>query len=172
MPLWLSFLLRERGAVLQAFHNCMSNDLLHFEDFTPGRKFFGGPCRITKDDIIAFAREFDPQPHHLDEEAGKRSMLGSLSASGWHVSAIAMRLFAESVILRTANNGGPGVEDGRWMKPVRPDDVLMLETEVAAARPSASRPEIGLVKFVWRLFNQKGQVAEFVVTTMPTRRGA
>jgi acyl dehydratase len=150
----------------------MRDELLHFEDFAVGRKFFGGPYRVTKDEIFAFAREFDPQPHHLDEEAAKHSMLGGLSASGWHVSAIAMRLFAEAVILKTANNGGPGVDDGRWMKPVRPDDVLMFEAEVLSARPSGSRPEIGFVKFSWRLFNQREQVAEFVVTTMPARRGA
>jgi acyl dehydratase len=171
VPLWLFFLLRERGALLQAFRNRMSNDLLHFEDFAVGRKFFGGPYRITRDDIVAFAREFDPQPHHLDEDAAKKSMLGGLSASGWQVSAIAMRLFADSVILKTANNGGTGVEDARWMKPVRPGDVLMLETEVLGARASASRPEIGFVKFAWRLFNQKEQVAEFTLTAIPARRG-
>jgi acyl dehydratase len=150
----------------------MSNEFLHFEDFAIGRKFFGGPYRVTKDEIFAFAREFDPQPHHLDEEAAKQSMLGGLSASGWHVSAIAMRLFAEAVILKTANLGGPGCDDGRWMKPVRPGDVLMLEVEVLSVRASASRPEVGFVKFAWRLFNQREQVAEFVVTTMPARRGA
>ncbi len=150
----------------------MSNELLHFEDFAPGRKFFGGPYRVSKDEILAFAREFDPQPHHLDEEAGKHSMLGGLSASGWHVCAMAMRLFADSVVLRTVSRGGPGCEDCRWMKPVQPGDVLMLETEVLEARASASRPEIGFVKFAWRLFNQRGQVAEMRVTTMPVRRGA
>jgi acyl dehydratase len=150
----------------------MSGELLHFEDFAIGRTFFGGPYRVTKDEIFAFAREFDPQPHHLDEEAAKHSMLGGLSASGWHVSAIAMRLFAEAVILKTNNLGGPGCDDGRWMKPVRPGDVLMFEAEVLSARPSGSRPEIGFVKFAWRLFNQREQVAEFVVTTMPARRGA
>ena len=149
----------------------MSKELLRFEDFVVGRKFFGGPYRVTKEDIFDFAREFDPQPHHLDEEAAKNSMLGGLSASGWQVSAIAMRLFAEAV-LKTNNLGGPGCDDGRWMKPVRPDDVLMLEVEVLNTRASASRPEIGFVKFVWRLFNQREQVAEFVVTTMPARRGA
>ncbi|HTW33471.1 MAG TPA: MaoC family dehydratase [Rhizomicrobium sp.] len=150
----------------------MSNKLLHFEDFAVGRKFVGGPYRVTKDEIFEFAREFDPQPHHLDEEAAKQSMLGGLSASGWQVSAIAMRLFADAVILKTANLGGPGCDDGRWMKPVRPGDVLMFETEVLSVKAPASRPEFGFVKFVWRLFNQRGQVAEFVVTTMPARRGA
>jgi len=150
----------------------MSTELLHFEDFAVGRKFFGGPYRVTRDEIVAFAGEFDPQPHHLDEEAAKHSMLGGLSASGWHVSAIAMRLFADAVILKTANNGGPGAEEGRWMKPVKPGDVLMLEAEVLHARPSASRPGIGFVSFAWRLFSQREQVAEFRITTIPSRRGA
>ena len=116
----------------------MSGELLHFEDFAVGRRFFGGPYRVAKDEIFAFAREFDPQPHHLDEEAAKHSMLGGLSASGWQVSAIAMRLFAEAVILKTDNLGGPGCDDGRWMKPVRPGDVLMLEVDVLSARASAN----------------------------------
>ena len=150
----------------------MSNELLHFEDFAVGQKFFGGPYRISKDDIIAFARESDPQPQHLDEKAGKKSMLGGLSASGWQLAAIAMRLFAEAVILKTANRGGPGCEEGRWMRPVRPGDVLMLEAEILDARASASRPAIGIVKTAWRIFNQRGQVAEFIVANMPARRGA
>jgi acyl dehydratase len=149
----------------------MSKELIHFEDFAVGRKFFGGPYRVSKAEIVEFAREFDPQPHHLDEEAGGRSMLGGLAASGWHVSALTMRLFAEAVILKTANRGGPGCEEGRWMKPVKPGDVLMLEAEVLDTRASQSRPELGFVKFAWRLFNQRGQVAEFTVTTMPSRRG-
>lgn len=150
----------------------MSEPLLHFEDFTPGRLFFGGPYRLSREEIFAFAREFDPQPHHLDEEAAGKSMLKGLSASGWHVSAIAMRLFADAVILKTDNQGGTGCEEGRWIKPARPGDVLMLEAEVLEARPSASRPQIGFVKFAWRLFNQRGPVAEFTITTMPARRGS
>lgn len=150
----------------------MKQTLLHFEDFSVGRKFFSGPYHVTKDEIITFAREFDPQPHHLDEEAARHSLLGGLAASSWHTCAIAMRLFADSVVLKTANRGGPGCEDCRWMKPVRPGDVLMLESGVLEARPSASRPEIGFVKFAWRVFNQREQVAEMIVTTMPAKRGA
>lgn len=149
----------------------MQSDLLHFEDFVPGRKFFGGPYRLTRDSIFAFARQFDPQPHHLDDVAANASILKGLSASGWQVCAIAMRLFADAVILRTANRGGPGCEDCRWLKPARPDDVLMLEAEVVETRLSQSRPEIGFVKFVWRVCNQREQIAELVVTTMPARRG-
>jgi acyl dehydratase len=149
----------------------MTDALLHFEDFTPGQKFFGGPYPVSKEEILAFARAFDPQPHHLDEEAGKKSMLGGLSASGWHVCAISMRMFAETMLLKMVNRGGPGCEDCRWIKPVRPNDVLMLEAEVRETKAPSSRPEFGFVKFTWRVFNQRGQVAELVVTTMPARRG-
>ncbi len=148
------------------------SDLLRFEDFAPGQKFFGGPYRVDKEEIFAFAREFDPQPHHLDEAAAEKTMLGGLSASGWHVSAIAMRMFAESVILKTANRGGPGCEECRWIRPVHPGDVLMLEAEVLEARASASRPDLGFVKFAWHVFNQRGRVARLIVTTMPAKREA
>jgi acyl dehydratase len=147
------------------------SDLLHFEDFSIGRKFFGGPYRLTEEESFAFAREFDPQPHHLDEDAAKHSILGKLSASGWQTCAIAMRLFADCVILKTANQGGAGCEECRWMRPVLPGDVLMLEVEVVDTHASSSRPGLGFVKFAWRVFNQREQVAELLVTAMPARRG-
>src|SRR5271155_4599587 len=101
----------------------MSGELLHFEDFAVGRRFFGGPYRVAKDEIFAFAREFDPQPHHLDEEAGKRSMLGGLAASGWHICAMTMRMVVDGFVVRCANRGGIGSDECRWMKPVKPGDV-------------------------------------------------
>ena len=106
------------------------SDLFHFEDFSLGRIFFGGPYRVTREEIVEFARAFDPQPHHLDEKAAEKSMLKGLSASGWHTCAMSMRMFADGVILKTAGRGGPGVKNCRWLKPVRPNDVLMLEAEV------------------------------------------
>src|ERR1700761_7566336 len=81
-------------------------DLLHFEDFTIRRVFQCGPYHVSKEEIFDFAREFDPQPHHLDEEAAQKSMLGGLSASGWHVCAMAMRMLCDGVILKAANLGG------------------------------------------------------------------
>ena len=146
-------------------------ELLHFEDFTIGRAFACGPYEVTKAEILEFAREFDPQPHHLDEEAAKNSMLGGLSASGWHVCAIAMRMFADHMISRAAGRGGLGSREVRWMKPVRPGDVLRMDVEVVDAKPSQSRP-VGFVTFECRLFNQTEQVALISMTPIIAKRGA
>ncbi|SRR5665213_37177 len=144
-------------------------ELLHFEDFTVGRKFACGPYAVTKEEILEFAREFDPQPHHLDEDAANKSMLKGLSASGFHVCAMTMRMFADGVILKTANRGGAGVREVRWMKPVRPGDVLRLDVEVADAKPSASKP-VGFVTFDCRVFNQREQVALVSMTPIVAKR--
>jgi acyl dehydratase len=144
-------------------------ELLHFEDFTVGRIFACGPYAVTKEEILEFAREFDPQPHHLDEDAANKSMLKGLSASGFHVCAMTMRMFADGVILKTANRGGAGVREVRWMKPVRPGDVLRLDVEVADAKPSASKP-VGFVTFDCRVFNQREQVALVSMTPIVAKR--
>lgn len=144
-------------------------DLLHFEDFPAGRRFDCGPYTVTKEEIFEFAREFDPQPHHLDEEAAQKSMLKGLSASGFHVCAMTMRMFADGVILKTANRGGAGAREVRWMKPVRPEDVLRLEAEVAEAKASSNKP-VGYVTFDCRVFNQREQVALVSMTPIVARR--
>lgn len=139
-------------------------ELLHFEDMTAGRVFACGPYRVTKEEVFAFAREFDPQPHHLDEEAANRSMLKGLSASGWHVCAIAMRMFCDGVILKADNKGGAGAREARWMKPVRPGDTLRLEAEVTEAKASSSKP-IGFVTFDCRLYNERDEQVALVSMT-------
>ena len=144
---------------------------LHFEDFTLGRTFAGGPYCVTKDEIVEFAREFDPQPHHLDEDAAKHSLLGGLAASGWHTCAMTMRMFADAVIARAEARGGIGSPEGRWMKPVRPGDVLRLEAEVIEIKASASKP-FGFVTFACRVFNQREQVALVVMTPIFALRAA
>jgi acyl dehydratase len=144
-------------------------DLQHFEDFPVGRVIDCGTYRVSKDEILKFATQFDPQPHHLDEEAGRKSMLGGLAASGWHVCAIAMRLFAESVVLKADNKGGAGAREARWMKPVRPDDLLRMEAEVVEAKPSQSRP-FGFVTFDCRIYNEREQVAMVSMTPIIGRR--
>jgi acyl dehydratase len=144
-------------------------ELLSFEDFPVGRVFACGPYEVTKEEIFEFAREFDPQPHHLDEEAAAHSMLKGLSASGWHVCAMAMRMLADGVILKADNRGGAGAREARWIKPVRPGDVLRMEAEVIEAKPSHSKP-IGFVTFDCRLYNADGQVALVTMTPIIGKR--
>jgi len=144
-------------------------ELQAFEDFPIGRVIDCGTYRVSKDEILDFARQFDPQPHHLDEEAGKQSILGGLSASGWHVCAIAMRLFADAVVLKADNKGGAGAREARWMKPVRPNDLLRMEAEVVEAKPSQSKP-FGFVTFECRIYNAREQVAMVSMTPIIGRR--
>jgi acyl dehydratase len=142
----------------------------YFEDFRVGQTFDCGSYELTKEEILAFAREFDAQPHHLDENAAKDSILGGLAASGWHVCAIAMRLAADHIFNRAEARGGAGVEDCRWLKPVRPGDVLRLEVHVLDARPHPRRP-LGFVTMRWDVFNQREQVASIVNTPLFATRG-
>jgi acyl dehydratase len=144
-------------------------ELQVFEDFPIGRVIDCGTYRVSKDEILDFARQFDPQPHHLDEEAGKQSILGGLSASGWHVCAIAMRLFADAVVLKADNKGGAGAREARWMKPVRPNDLLRMEAEVVETKPSQSKP-FGFVTFECRIYNEREQVAMISMTPIIGRR--
>ena len=118
---------------------------LTFEDFPPGRFGSFGPRHVTREEILAFATEFDPQPMHLDEEAAKQSLLGGLSASGWHLCSIMMRMMFDGFLGRTASLGSPGVNELRWLAPLRPGDDLTLDVEIVEARLSRSRPETGIV---------------------------
>lgn len=135
----------------------MTEEILYYEDFEEGREFASGERTVSADEIIAFAREFDPQPMHLSEEAGKASILGGLSASGWHMSSIAMRMFYDTVIVRSAGEGGPGVDSMEWRKPLLAGDTLRLKVTVKSRRPLASRPGIGLVTMEHALTNQRGE---------------
>jgi acyl dehydratase len=146
--------------------------ILYFEDFHLGRTFECGPYRVSKEEILEFAREFDPQPHHLDEEAAARSMLGGLAASGWHVCAMTMRMFADTMVPLMAARGGSGSREARWMKPVRPGDVLRVEATVAETKQSRGRPGIGHVVFECRVFNQTEQVALVFMTPVVETRSA
>src|ERR1700680_4703851 len=130
---------------------------LTFEDFPPGHFGTFGPRRVTREEMLAFAAEFDPQPMHLDEEAAKRSMLKGLSASGWHLCSIMMRMMFDGYIGRTASLGSPGVNEVRWLAPVRPGDELTLDVEVTESRVSRSRPGTGIVTFKAVARNAAGQ---------------
>jgi acyl dehydratase len=125
-----------------------------FEDFIPGSSETYGPLPVTKEDILAFAREFDPQPFHTDEEAAKDSFLGRLVASGWHTCSLNMRLIAEGFLLDTLAMGAPGIEEVKWLKPVLPGDVLRTKATVVEGRVSRSRPDLGLVRFRFDVLNQ------------------
>lgn len=144
--------------------------LLHFEDFHSGQTFAFGRYEVTKNEIVAFAREFDAQPHHLEEEAGRRSMLGGLAASGWHVCAMTMRMVVDGLISKAANRGGVGADEARWMRPVKPGDILRVEAEVLETRAPKSRSDIGFVRLSCRVFNQQEQVALVNMTPILARR--
>jgi len=130
---------------------------LTFEDFPVGRLGSYGPHHVTREEILAFAAEFDPQPMHLDEEAAKISMLNGLSGSGWHLCALMMRMMCDGFILRTASLGSPGVNELRWLAPFRPGDDLTLDVDVIEARLSRSRPETGVVTFKGVMRNAAGE---------------
>jgi acyl dehydratase len=144
---------------------------LTFEDFPPGPFGQFGPRRVTRKEMLAFAAEFDPQPMHLDEEAAKRSMLKGLSGSGWHLCAIMMRMMVDGFIGRSASLGSPGVNELRWLVPLRPEDDLTLDVEVAEARISRSRPGTGIVTFKAVVRNAAGQaLCEMISPIMVARR--
>jgi len=131
----------------------------YFEDFKPGEVAELGSHTITKDEIIAFARQFDPQTFHLDEEAARQTIFGGLIASGWHTGSLVMRLFCDGVIKDTASLGSPGVDEMRWLQPVRPGDMLSLRMTVTECVPSRSKPDRGIVRSLLELRNQHGEVA-------------
>ncbi len=144
-----------------------------FEDFVPGRTIDLGEKHVTADEIVEFAREFDFQPMHLDEEAGKASLLGGLAASGWHTASMLMRMMCDSFLLDSTSQGSPGVDTLRWKKPVLAGDTLKGSCTVLAARTSGSRPGLGLVNVRYDLVNQRGEtVLEMRNTGMFLTRGA
>jgi acyl dehydratase len=130
--------------------------LLTFEDFRPGHFATFGPRHVTREEIKAFAGEFDPQPMHLDEEAARDAMAGGLSGSGWHMCALAMRMQVDGFIGRSDSLGGLGVDEVRWLAPLRPGDDVTLEVHVEEARPSRSRPDCGIVRMRTEMFNASG----------------
>lgn len=125
-----------------------------FEDFPVGFTQTLGPLHVSKDDILAFAREYDAQPFHVDEVAAKDSFIGTLIASGWHTCSLNMRLFADGLLLDSSAMGAPGVEEVKWVRPVRPGDTLRSHVKVLESRISKSRPTLGLVQLHFDMVNQ------------------
>ena len=146
--------------------------LLTFEDFCPGDIRTFGVQTVSRDSIIAFAREFDPQPFHLDNSAAQKSMLGGLSASGWQTACLLMRMACDGWVNHSASWGGSGMDELKWLAPVRAGDVLSAKMQVMAVRASKSRPEMGLVSVLSHVLNQRGEtVMSQANTVMIGRRG-
>src|SRR5215475_1387491 len=142
-----------------------------FEDFKVGDIMEFGPVAVTAADIKSFATRFDPQPMHLDEAAQQNTILSGLFASGLHMVCMHMRLFADGVLRDSTSMGSPGVEEIRYLEPLRAGDSLTLRVEIVGARPSRSRPEMGLVNFRSRMVNGDGKaVLEMSATLMFGRR--
>jgi acyl dehydratase len=127
-----------------------------FDDLILGMRFKSPERRVTREEIQRFASEYDPQPYHLDEEAAERSIFGGLVASGWHTAALAMRLIVDTRPFGPHPLLGMGVDELRWLAPVRPDDVIHLEGEVVELIPSRSKPQ-GIVRVKWTAYNQRGE---------------
>jgi len=125
-----------------------------FEDFPAGMAQTLGPLTVSKDDIVAFAREYDAQPFHVDEIAARDSFIGTLIASGWHSCSLNMRLVADGLLLDSSAMGAPGIEEVKWVKPVRPGDTLRSHMTVLDSRISKSKPSLGLVRFHFDMVNQ------------------
>ncbi|WP_186419558.1 MaoC family dehydratase [Bosea sp. CS1GBMeth4] len=147
--------------------------MLYFEDFATGSVSDYGSIAVPQSDIVAYASRFDAQDFHIDPDKAKASFVGSLIASGWHSCALLMRLVAEAFLLDSTSMGSPGVEEVKWLRPVRPGDVLGLRWSVLETKESRSRPEMGLVKFRFELLNQRGEpVVEQNNWVMFGRRGS
>jgi acyl dehydratase len=136
----------------------------YFEDVSVGDRYSAGPVEVREEEVLAFARDFDPQPMHLDAEFAARSRFRGIIASGWHTAALAMRLIAQARPLGDTEVLGIGVENLRWRLPVRPGDTLRIDIEVLSTEPSDSNPCFGIVKFLITTSNQRG---ETVMTHSP-----
>jgi acyl dehydratase len=133
-------------------------DKIHHEDIEIGRVVSFGALPVSKEDIIAYATAYDPQPIHLDEEAAKKSMVGGLCASGFHTCALMMRMLALDYLAYGTSLGAPGIEEVRWMRPVRPGDVLSGRLTCSEKRTLGSRPDVGISKMKYEMLNQKGEL--------------
>lgn len=147
--------------------------MLTYEDFPAGKSINLGPHTVSAQDIIEFAEEFDPQDFHLDANSKQAAGVGGLIASGWHTCSILMRMMCDSFLLETASQGSPGLDEIRWLHPVRPGDVLMGTSEVLNSRLSRSKPTLGLVHLTHTLKNQDDTVVMTVsgINMISTRDG-
>lgn len=131
---------------------------VYLDDFTPGQVRELGHHEITREEIIAFASKYDPQPFHTNEDAAKASFYGGLIASGWMTVGVAMRMACDDYLVGAASLGSPGVDEIRWLQPVRPGDVLRLRLTTREVRPSQSKADRGIVRSLWEVLNQRDEV--------------
>lgn len=142
-----------------------TTDALYFDDLEPGMKFTTGSLSVSAEEIITFAKQFDPQPFHTDEMAAEQSLFKGLAASGWHTASLTMRLMITSGIPMANGSIGAGVEIN-WPTPTRPGDELHVVMEVQEVIPSASKPDRGIAVVRNRTFNQHGQVVQDMTAKM------
>jgi acyl dehydratase len=143
----------------------------YWEDFKPGDVTFYGPRHVSREEIVAFAAEFDPQPMHLDEAAASATLLGGLAASGWHITSLVMRMIADGFIIDSSSMGSPGIEELRWLRPLRPGTNVRLRAIVLESRPSKSRPEMGLVKLRYEMLDDAdNRIVTMIATGLFGRR--
>ena len=135
---------------------------LHWEDFKPGAVAVYGPRLVTREEIVAFAAEFDPQPMHLDEASAAATLLGGLGGSGWHTCCLMMRIIADGFLQNSSSMGAPGVEEVRWLAPLRPGTRIRVRVTVLEVRESKSRPDMGFAKMGVEVIDD----AEAVIMTL------
>jgi acyl dehydratase len=148
----------------------MTSTTYYFEDLPPGKVLEFGGVEMTEEEIVGFARRYDPQPFHVDREAGKASIFGGLCASGWNTTAVMMRMWVDNYLSPEASLGSPGIDELRWLKPVYPGDRLRCRLTVIDATPSRSRPFMGSVRQRAELLNQKDEVVLSLIGTSFFRR--
>ncbi|MBD87484.1 MAG: dehydratase [Rhodospirillaceae bacterium] len=129
---------------------------IYFDDFEVGQTIELGSCTVTKEEIIEFALKFDPQPFHVNEKEAAETIYGGLIASGWHTGSLFMRLLYDGLLSRAASMGSPGQDEMRWVRPVRPGDTLSARGVIEEKIPSRSKPDRGLVRTTYQVFNQEG----------------
>ncbi len=143
---------------------------LYFEDFEPGRRFATGGKTLSEAEILDYAWANDPQPFHIDAGAAEAGPYGGLIASGFQTLAVTFRLFYAEKIINAASMGSPGIDELKWLKPVRPGDTLRVEAEVLDARPSKSKPDRGIARIEYTTLNQDDEAVMTYITTHILRR--
>ena len=145
--------------------------MLYFEDIVPGAKSSFGRYEVTREEVVEFATKYDPQPFHLSDEAAAKTHFGKLAASGWHTTAMMMRMLVDNMsAIQQAGLGSPGLDELRWLTPVYPGDILRVETEVLDKRPSRSRADMGSFRSKATIYNQDDIAVMTVISIGLIRR--